>query len=212
MIAGGINTSNYVVEWGLAELMHHKDIIKALQDEMDAVIGKDRLMREEDIANLPYLRATVKEILRFRPVVPLLPHHSINPCNINGFHIPTNTKVIINNWSLSMNEEYWDDPSQFRPQRFLDSNVDVKGHHYQLLPFGAGRRYCPAMNFSLTIIHLMLGSLIHCFKLSLPSEVDAIDMTEAFGLTMQMATPLVLVASPRFPSQFYESLVINQHI
>ena len=208
MFAGGTDTSSVVVEWGLAELIRHDDITRRLQDELDRVIGKDRLMSEEDIPNLPYLQATVKEIMRLHPVVPLLiPHESIQPCEVAGFYVPERTTLIVNTWSLSMDENSWEKPQEFRPQRFLDSTVDLKGHHFQLLPFGAGRRACPAMNLGLLNVYLMLGSLVHSYEWSLPPGVKEMDMNESFGIILYKTNPVVSVASPRLSPELYESLV-----
>ena len=210
MFAGGMETSSIAVEWGLAELIRHDDITKTLQDELDHVIGKDRLISEEDIPNLPYLQATVKEIMRLHPVLPLLiPHESIQPCEVAGFYVPEKTRLIVNAWSLSMDENSWEKPMEFRPQRFVDSSVDLKGHHFQLLPFGSGRRACPAMNLGILNLHLMLGSLVHSFEWSLPLGTKEVDMSECFGLTLHKMNPLVLVASPRLSKDLYVSLLTN---
>ena len=162
MFAGGMETSSIAVEWGLAELIRHDDIRRTLQDELDRVIGKDRLMSEEDISNLPYLQAIVKEMMRMHPVGPLLaPHESTRACEVAGFYVPEKTRLLVNIWSLSMDPSSWDEPHEFRPQRFLNSDIDLKGHHFQLLPFGAGRQACLAMNLGLLNVHQILGSLVH---------------------------------------------------
>ena len=163
-------------------------------------------MTEEDISNLPYLQATVKEIMRLHPVAPLLiPHESTQACEVAGFYVPEKTRLLVNIWSLSMDPSSWEEPYEFRPQRFVDSSVDIKGHHFQLLPFGAGRRACPAMNLGLLNVHLMLGSLVHSFEWSLPPGVKEMDMSESFGITLYKTNPLVSVASPRLSRELYES-------
>jgi cytochrome P450 len=106
-----------------------------------------------------------------------------------------------------MDESSWENPSEFRPQRFLGSNVDLRGHHFQLLPFGSGRRACPAINLGLINVYLMLGSLVQCFEWTLPPGVKELDMSETFGLVLHKTNPLVLKASPRLPTEFYVSLV-----
>jgi cytochrome P450 len=164
-------------------------------------------MGEEDIARLPYLQAVVKETLRLHPVVPLLvPHESTEPCKVGGFHVAKGTRLLVNVLSLSMDERYWENPSSFSPERFLDSDVDLRGHHFQFLPFGAGRRACPAINLGLLNIYLMLGALVQCFEWTLPPGVQEIDMREAFEMTLHKVDPLVLMASPRLPTKFYLSL------
>jgi cytochrome P450 len=208
MFAGGIDTSTVVVEWALAELLRHDNAMRKLQEELDLVVGNGRLMGEEDIANLPYLQAVVKETMRVHPVVPLLiPHESTEPCKVAGFYVAEKTRLIVNTWSLSMDESSWENPSEFRPQRFLGSNVDLRGHHFQLLPFGSGRRACPAINLGLINVYLMLGSLVQCFEWTLPPGVKELDMSETFGLVLHKTNPLVLKASPRLPTEFYVSLV-----
>ena len=207
MFAGGIDTSTTIVEWALVELIRHKDIMRTLQDEINLVVGNTRLIREEDIPNLPYLQDTVKEIMRLHPTAPFLnPRESREPCEINGFHVMEKTRLIVNVWSLSMDENSWENPLEFSPERFLGSDVDVKGHHFQLLPFGAGRRACPAINLGLINVHLILASLVHCFEWTLPLGVEEFDMREKFGLTLHRANPLVLMGSPRLSRELYASL------
>ena len=204
MFSGGMETSTVIVEWGLAELMRHKEVIRTLQGELDRVIGNDRLMTEEDISNLPYLQATVKEIMRLHPVAPLLiPHESTQACEVAGFYVPGKTRLLVNIWSLSMDPTSWEEPHEFRPQRFLDSDIDLKGHHFQLLPFGAGRRACPAMNLGLLNVQLILGSLVHSFDWTLPVGIEEVDISESFGLSLHKTNPLVLVASPRLSKDVY---------
>ena len=206
LFTGGMETSSVVVEWGLAELMRHPEVTRRLQDELDRVIGKDRLMSEEDISNLPYLQATVKEVMRVHPVAPLLvPHESTQACEVAGFYVPEKTRLLVSNWSLSMDPNSWEEPQEFRPQRFLNSDIDVKGHHFQLLPFGAGRRACPAMNLGLLNVHLILGSLVHSFEWTLPVGIQEVDMSETFGLSLHKTNPLVLAASPRLSKDAYVS-------
>ena len=210
MFAGGMETSSIAVEWGLAELIRHDDIRRTLQDELDRVIGKDRLMNEEDISNLPYLQALIKETMRVHPVGPLLiPHESIQACEVAGFYVPEKTRLLVNTYSLSKDPNYWEEPLEFQPQRFLDSDINLKGHHFQLLPFGSGRRACPAMNLGILNVHLMLGSLVHSFEWSLPLGTKEVDMSECFGLTLHKTNPLVLAASPRLSRDLYVSLVTN---
>jgi cytochrome P450 len=209
MFLGGTDTSTIAVEWGLAELVRHPSAMKRLQEELDSVVvgAGGRLMGEEDIARLPYLQAVVKEVLRLHPVAPLMiPHESTEPCEVGGFYVAEGTRLIVNVFSLSMDERHWENPSKFLPERFLDSEVDLRGHHFQFLPFGAGRRACPAINLGLLNIYLMLGALLQCFQWTLPPSVLEIDMSEAFDITLHMINPLVLTASPRLSTEFYLSL------
>ena len=84
------------------------------------------------------------------------------------------------------------------PERYLGSTVDFRGADFELLPFGVGRRICPGMTLATRMVHLMLASLLHQFKWSLPIELerDEIDMEDKFGLTLTKVVPLRIVATP----------------
>ncbi|XP_039123345.1 flavonoid 3',5'-hydroxylase-like [Dioscorea cayenensis subsp. rotundata] len=74
MFTAGTDTSTIIVEWALAELIKNSIIMKRLQSEMDAIIGQERILEEDDISNLPYLQAVCKEALRLHASTPLSTH------------------------------------------------------------------------------------------------------------------------------------------
>jgi cytochrome P450 len=98
----------------------------------------------------------------------------------------------------------------FIPERFLEGGphemLEAQGKHFELLPFGAGRRQCPGMVFGLTVVQLQVASLLHAFDWSLPNGMtpDKLDMADGLGLTPPMRIPLVAVAKPRLPSHLYQ--------
>nr|GEX28048.1 cytochrome P450 71A2-like [Tanacetum cinerariifolium] len=78
----------------------------------------------------------------------------------------------------------WEDADEFKPERFLDSNIDYKGLHFELLPFGAGRRGCPGIQFAMSVNKLALASLVYKFDFKLPNglrleQLDMADSTES---------------------------------
>lgn len=197
MFGAGIDTSTVSMEWALAELLTHPFTMKKVQDELEEVVGPSRLVEESDIGHLPYLRAVVKETMRLHPVLPLLvPHMASQHCQISEYDIPSNTQAYVNVWAINRDPIVWDRPLEFCPERFLGSNMDVRGQHFELLPFGSGRRACPGMNLGLNSVHLMLASLLHAFDWTVSG---AVDMSEKFGIVMTLANPLVANASPRVP-------------
>lgn len=84
----------------------------------------------------------------------------------------------------------WDDPDEFIPERFVDSNVETKGTSFELLPFGSGRRGCPAMYMGLTTVEFTLANLLYHFDWKVMEEVS---VEEAPGLTSHRKHPLHLV-------------------
>ncbi|KAF2300951.1 hypothetical protein GH714_018545 [Hevea brasiliensis] len=99
----------------------------------------------------------------------------------------------------------WNDPNEFCPERFLGKEIDVKGHDFELLPFGAGRRMCPGYPLGIKVIQASLANLLHGFKWKLPGDMkkEDLNMEEIFGLSTPRKFPLVVVAEPRLPSHVY---------
>ncbi|KAK2664030.1 hypothetical protein Ddye_002604 [Dipteronia dyeriana] len=103
-------------------------------------------MIESDISNLSYLQCTVKESMRLHPPTTLmLPQRANSHIKIGGYDIPEGTIFHVNVWATVLHPSIWDDPLEFKPERLVHNNVDIKGHDFRMLPYGAGRRLCPAV-------------------------------------------------------------------
>ncbi|KAG9439968.1 hypothetical protein H6P81_020133 [Aristolochia fimbriata] len=205
MVLNGSDTTSITLTWALSLLLNNRDALKKVQEELDAYVGKDRNVIEEDIPNLPYLQAIVKETVRLYPAAPVaVPHEAIEDCNVGGYSIPAGTRVLINLWKIQRDPSLWTDPLAFKPERFLTTNADtdVRGQHFELIPFGSGRRMCPAISLALKLTHFSLARLLHAFDLQTPSDV-AVDMTETPGLSIPKATPLEVLLVPRLSPELY---------
>jgi len=209
MITAGTDTSAISVEWAMAELIRNPRVQQKAQEELDKVIGLERVMTEADFLSLPYLQCVAKEAMRLHPPTPLmLPHRANADVKVGGYDIPKGSNVHVNVWAVARDPAVWKEPLEFRPERFLEEDVDMKGHDYRLLPFGAGRRVCPGAQLGINLVTSMLGHLLHHFCWS-PGEGmkgEDIDMGESPGLVTYMRTPLKAVASPRLPSHLYKRL------
>ncbi|CAN6372149.1 unnamed protein product [Urochloa humidicola] len=205
MFEAGTATSSLVLEFAMVELLRNPHLMSKLQAEVRKKMPNkgQQMVKEENLADMVYLRAVVKETLRLHPPVPLLiPHLSMADCDINGYTIPSGTRVIINSWDICRDPKSWEKPEEFMPERFMDggrvADIDFKGNDFQFTPFGAGRRMCPGINFGLATINIMLANLMYCFDWTLPGAIkkEDIDMTEVFGLTVHRKEKLILVPKP----------------
>ncbi|KAJ4747834.1 Cytochrome P450 [Rhynchospora pubera] len=149
---------------------------------------------------MPYLQAVIKETLRLHPPSPLLlPRQSMEECNINGYIIPKGIRVLVNFWAIGREIKSWETPYEFKPERFIGSEVDYKGTDFQFILFGAGRRICPGMNFASSTVELALANLIYQFDWELPCgmTVDDFDMKEAPGFNTRKKEALRLIPKYR---------------
>ncbi|XP_021827234.1 cytochrome P450 CYP736A12-like [Prunus avium] len=200
MLVASMDTSSTTVDWALSELMRHPKAMKKVQKELEDVVELERMVEESDLEKLDYLSMVVKETLRLHPVAPLLvPHAATEDCTVNGYHIPKKSRVIINAWAIRRDPSAWTDAEEFIPERFEGSDVHVRGNHFQLIPFGSGRRRCPGIQLGLTVVQLMLAQLVHCFDWELPNNMfpEELDMSEALGITVARAKHLIATPSYR---------------
>ncbi|MED6146918.1 hypothetical protein PIB30_039234 [Stylosanthes scabra] len=201
----GTDTSATSMEWALAELINNPHVMKKARQEIDSLTAKNRLIQESDVANLPYLQAIVKETLRLHPVVPFFPRQSTETTIICGYEIPPKTSVLINLWSMGRDPKIWENPLEFRPERFLDEErqlLDLRGQNFQLLPFGTGRRMCPGASLALLTVPTNLGAMIQCFEWKVDGIVSMEEKPDS-GLTLCRAHPLTCVPLPRLGQLSY---------
>ncbi|KAM7505200.1 hypothetical protein LguiB_004104 [Lonicera macranthoides] len=212
MITAGMDTTSISVEWAMAELVRNPRVQQKAQEELDRVIGSERIMTESDFSNLPYLQSVAKEALRLHPPTPLmLPHKANTNIKIGGYDVPKGSIVHVNVWAIARDPATWKEPLEFRPERFLEDDVDMKGHDFRLLPFGAGRRICPGAQLAINLVTSMLGHLLHHFTWAPPGGVrpEELDMAENPGMVTYMKTPLQAVPTPRLPSRLYARVPVD---
>ncbi|XP_027175191.1 licodione synthase-like [Coffea eugenioides] len=200
------DTTSIAIEWALVELINNPRVLEKAQEEINKVVeGKHRLAEESDTPHLPYIQAIIKETFRLHPPIPMLIRKSVNECNVAGSKIPAHALLFVNIWSIGRNEKYWENPLEFRPERFLEPNGDgdpsrirdIKGHHFELLPFGTGRRGCPGMSLAILELPNILALILQCFDFEVPTlhagktEGTALDMAERPGLTAPRANDLI---------------------
>lgn len=182
----------------MTELMRNPEKMLKVKTELRDAIKQNEAVEESDIQRLPYLQAVIKETFRLHPTIPLLlPHKAGEDAQIHGHIIPKNTQILVNVWAMGRDFSIWSDADIFMPERFFEQEIDFRGQHFQLIPFGAGRRVCLGMPLAYRMVHLLLATLIHNFdwKLEQGIEPQEIDMNERFGLSLQKAIPLMAIPS-----------------
>ncbi|KAL0330827.1 UNVERIFIED_CONTAM: Premnaspirodiene oxygenase [Sesamum angustifolium] len=195
MFSAGTETSSTTIDWAMAELMRNPRVMAKVQAEVREAFKGKRTVEESDVQALKYLKLVIKETFRLHPPIPLLPRACRDECKVNGYTIPLKSKVMINIWAMGRDPEYWQQPETFQPERFDNSSIDFLGNNFEYIPFGAGRRICPGMNFGLANVELPLAQLLYHFDWKMPKGMspDDIDMTEAEGIAVSRRNGLFLV-------------------
>ncbi|KAK4421326.1 cytochrome [Sesamum alatum] len=200
-INAGTDTSATALEWALLHLVQDQEIQEKLYKEIVDCVGKNGVITENDVEKMPYLGAIVKETFRRHPPSHfLLSHAATKEIELGGYRIPAGVNVEIYTAWLTEDPEMWENPSEFRPERFLTGDgveVDITGMRgVKMLPFGAGRRICPAWSLGTLHVNLLLARMVKAFKW-IPVLDNPPDPSDTFAFTVVMKDPLKAVILPR---------------
>ncbi|TEB33315.1 cytochrome P450 [Coprinellus micaceus] len=167
--AGYDTTHATIINFFLA-MVHHPEVQAKARSEIDRVVGFDRLPAFSDEEHLPYLRAVMKEVLRWRPVSAIgLPHMSSQEDVYDGYFIPENTLIIPNQRGMLFDPETYPNPTEFKPERFLSADgksLNPAVRDPQTIAFGFGRRMCPGFHIATAELFLAAASILATFELS----------------------------------------------
>jgi cytochrome P450 len=184
----------------MLELLRHPRVMKKLQEEVRAIPSENELLTSEDINKLTYLKAAITESFRLHPPTPLLiPRESMDYCNIEGYDIPKGSRIFVNTYAMGRDPEVWDNPLEYRPERFVNNPFNYNSNTYDIVPFGGGRRICPGMQLSLLTMELALANLLWRFDWELPNgtKPEDVDMNESPSLSLKRREDLELVVRTR---------------
>ena len=207
LFGAGSDTTASTMCSAILALVTHPYALEAAHAELDSVIGSDRTPTFEDEAQLPYLRALAKEVLRWRPVAVLggTPHASTEDDIYQGYRIPAGTTILGNSWAINLNEEYYPSPQTFNPVRFLDEKdprflSEFKGQKIHPAKaghssFGWGRRICPGADLAANSLFIALSKLIWSFDILPTRTYDTFDYTDGFNIRPKPFECLIRVRS-----------------
>ncbi|PNX71407.1 cytochrome p450 71d11-like protein [Trifolium pratense] len=202
VFSAGSETASTTINWAMAEMIKDPRVFKKAQAEVREGFKRRGMVDEAAIDEFKYLKAITKESLRLHPTVPLLvPRECGQVCEINGYHIPVKSRVLVNAWAIGRDPKYWTDPDKFYPERFIDSSIDYRGTHFEYIPFGAGRRICPGMNYGMVSVEHVLALLLYHFDWRLPNGMknEELELKEEFGATMSRKGDLYLIPTTSHP-------------
>jgi len=199
----------------MASVLHPESVEKA-QQELDSVVGQNRLPSFDDASNLPYVNALIKEVLRWRPVTPMgVPHSPMEDDEYLGYHIPKGATIVENQWAINMNDENFQDPFEFRPERWLQ-------HPDQpLCTFGLGRRTCPGKQIAQNSVFIAVARILWAYNISYyysngtKVPIDPLDITQTLvgrPSPFQASFSIRSLAHQRIVEQEWESTTTDVNV
>lgn len=169
----------------------HPETTRRAREEIDALCGTERLPGLSDLHQLPYVSAMVKEVLRWRPTVPLMPQRVlVEDMEFEGYCFPRGTEFLVN--TIAVCRSGHESPGVFRPERWLvesDSDWVAVPQDLWQFAFSAGRRSCVGYRVAQKEMFLALARVLHCFEVTLRHEfdlgkVDPFKVEEPFPLSI----------------------------
>nr|XP_016476235.1 PREDICTED: valine N-monooxygenase 2-like [Nicotiana tabacum] len=203
-----IDNPSYTVEWTIKEMLNQPKIMQRAIEEIDNVIGSNRLVQESDLPQLNYVKACIKESFRVHPLAAFnVPHVSLSDSVVGEYFIPKGSVVLLSRLGLGRNPRVWDDPMKFKPERHMneeDGDVIFTDSELRLLSFSIGRRGCPGIKLGTTITTMLLARLLQGFTWSLPPNSLGNDLTGDYPECALLRTmPFFAKAKPRLPKDMY---------
>ncbi|KAJ4730829.1 Cytochrome P450, partial [Rhynchospora pubera] len=202
LFTGGTDTASTTIEWAMSELIKNPNILAKAQAELREVATENTNLDKNGPKGHHYLKLIIKETLRLHTPAPiLLPRLCQETCQLLGYTIPSGTIIIVNAWALGRAGEYWNNAEKFIPERFENSSIDFKSNNFEFMPFGAGRRICPGVDFGMAIVEAALAKLLLHFDWKVPGGMrpEDLDMTETLGAVTTRKKPLSLIPVLRVP-------------
>ncbi|XP_077126906.1 cytochrome P450 2D15-like isoform X2 [Ranitomeya variabilis] len=170
LFVAGTDTTSNTLRWSLLMMLLHPHIQKKVHEEIDRVIGSDRVPTIEDQSKMPYTSAVIHEVQRYGNILPIaLLHMTYRNTNIQGFDIPKGITIIPNLTSVLKDKSIWKKPYQFYPEHFMDSEGNfVKNEAF--IPFSAGRRICVGEPLARMNLFIFFTSLLQHFEFRIPDD------------------------------------------
>ncbi|KAK3908428.1 putative cytochrome P450 304a1 [Frankliniella fusca] len=179
-------------------MMHHPDLADRAHEEIKNVVGLDRLPDLNDRANLPYTEAFLRETLRLTGTPLAVTHRATEDSYFRGYYIPKNTFIVPNTWAAHRDPKVFEKPDEFRPERFLQQNGQLKKKD-PTLSFGLGKRLCAGETFARQNLFMFLAALLQNFRFRMPEGVPVPEPEEdaLFGLIMTPTNEMWIEVSDR---------------
>jgi len=186
LYVAGAETTSSTLQIFLLALLLYPEFQKRAQEEIDLVVGDERLPELSDRPSLPFLESLIQESQRWRPTVPLgVPHYSMEDDVYEGMFIPKKSIVIANARGMALDKNVYADPFTFDPTRFLPQPLG-RGEPYPSSNFGFGRRVCPGRHFAEESVWLAVATILATLTVSKAIGDDGKEIEPSGSFTLSV--------------------------
>lgn len=199
VFSAGTDTTSMTLLWAFLFMAGYQDVQQKVQEELDSVVGHNRFPNyDKDKPRLPYCDAVMHEVMRIKPLVPLIfPHVTTADTSVGGFALPKDTLVMVNLYNLHHDPENWDEPEKFKPERFLDDDGKISAKIPSFMPFSAGRRVCLGESIAKVNLFVVFACFLQRYSLSMPPGETA-NFEEKEQPLLIEARPYNIIMKKRF--------------
>lgn len=188
------DTTLVTSEWAMYELAKDKTRQARLYKELQNVCGQEKVT-EEHLSKLPYLGAVFHETLRKHNPAPIVPiRYAHENTELGGYHIPAGSQIAINIYGCNMDKNKWENPLEWKPERFLDEKYDPSDL-YKTMAFGAGKRVCAGSLQAMLIACTAIGRFVQQYEWDLGQGQE--ENVDTMCLTTHRLQPLQVKLRPR---------------
>jgi len=203
LFGAGVDTSAANLISIVAASLHFPAKQALARAQVDAIVGKSRMPNFDDVVDLPYVKAFVLEVNRWRPLVPLgVDHASIHDDEFEGYHFPKGTIIRYNLIAMSKDPEVYNDPEEFIPERWLNSDGSLRKAGEDAFPmFGFGRRICPGSQLVENSSVVMAATFFWGFEIK-PKKNEKGEIVNFPNVDMTTYNPTVVALPEEFDAVF----------
>ncbi len=193
LFLAGHDTTALTLSWAAYLLARHPEVALKLEAEADAVLAR-RAPTPNDLPRLRYAENVVQEVMRLYPPAPVIGRQAIEPCELAGYRIPARGTVLISQWVVHRDPRWYDEPEQFRPERWSGGLLRRLPRH-AYFPFGGGPRICVGNHFAMMEAILVLAAVARNWHFEVPAGEGSVRPRPA--VTLRPEGPIRLVVHAR---------------
>lgn len=191
----GVGNTTATLDFFFLQMVNHQEAQRRLHEEIDTVIGSNRVPQLEDRIKMPYTESLLTECQRLWLVTPIIgPRRVLEDTTLAGYNIPKNSTILLNVFCNNMNPEFYPDPTAFKPERFYKNGAYQTDEN--IILFGKGHRRCPGEALARTGMFLIFVGIMQKYRLLPMPGKQNVKMEINPGLTLS-AKPYEMLIVPR---------------